>query len=124
MSRKLITHNHDLKRIEDDGLDLEIKNFQLLVHGVPYVNPKREIAYGTLVSKLELAGEKTNQPVDDHVIHFMGEHPCHKDGSKLTAIQNVSNTVDLGGGIVINHSFSNKFPDRKYANYHEKVTQY
>src|SRR5438045_3857968 len=113
MSRKLINHSPDLKRIEDDGFDLEIKNVHLLVHGIPYVNSKKEIVYGTLVSKLELAGEKTAQPVEDHVMHFIGEHPCHKDGSKITAIQNASITKDLGDGLEINHTFSGKLPERK-----------
>jgi hypothetical protein len=57
-------------------------------------------------------------------MHFIGDHPCYKDGNKLVAIQNASNTIDLGAGLVINHTFSSKLPDRKYVDYHEKITQH
>jgi hypothetical protein len=125
MSRKLINHNADLKRLEDDAFDIEIRDdVYLLVHGIPYVNAQKQIAYGTLVSKLELAGDKTISPVKDHVTHFIGDHPCDKDGSKIVAIQNASNIRDLGNGLIINHTFSGKLPNRQYRDYHEKITQY
>ena len=123
MSRKLINLSPDLRKLEDDGFDLEVKSAHLLVHGVPYVTSRKEIAYGTLVAKLDLAGERTDVP-ENHVIHFIGEHPCQKDGSQITAIHNASQTKDLGNGLVINHTFSSRLPDRKYRDYHEKVTQY
>ena len=123
MSRKLIDRSLDLKRLENDGFDLEIRGGFLLIHGIPYVNSKKEIAYGILVSPLELAGEKTAEP-SEHVAHFVGDHPCQSDGSIITAIQNESRTKDLGDGVVIHHTFSNKFSNRNYKDYHEKITRY
>jgi tRNA A37 threonylcarbamoyladenosine dehydratase len=122
MSQKLISLNPDLKRLRDEGYEIEVKNAHLLVHGVPYVNSKREVAYGVLVTPLgDMAGDKTTKPAD-HVIHWSGEHPCDKNGNILTNIQHASNKQTLGG-IEVHHSFSNK-PPEGYPNYYEKVVMY
>ncbi len=122
MSHKLINLNPDLKKLRDEGFEVEIKNAHLLVHSVPYVNSKQEIATGTLVTALDMAGEKTVKP-QDHVIHFKGEHPCDREGNILTGIQNTSGKRVLVEGIEIDHSFSNK-PPNGYTDYYEKITTY
>lgn len=124
MSHRLINLNPDLKRLRDEGHELEIRGAFLLVHHIPYVNAQRQIAYGTLVTSLSLSGEKTIRP-NDHVIHFIGDHPCNRDGTRITAIQHQSahQVLDSTYGIVSEHSFSNK-PAEGYANYYEKVTSY
>lgn len=123
MSHQLISRNADLKKLQDEGYELEIKNAHLLVHNIPYVNSKHEIAYGILVTPLgDLAGDKTSRP-QDHVIHFIGEHPCDREGNLITAIQNSSEKRALADGIEIDHSFSSK-PKEGYIDYYEKVTTY
>lgn len=122
MSQELINLSEDLKRLRDEGYELEIRGGYALVHHIPYVNSNRELKYGTLISSLTLAGNKTTRP-DNHVIHFQGEHPCNKEGNILTGIQYMSQENLLGEGISINHSFSNK-PSNGYQNYYEKFTSY
>ena len=122
MSQKLITHSPDLKKLRDEGFEVEIKNAYLLVHNVPYVNSEKVIARGTLVSKLTLAGDVTMRP-ESHVMFFVGDHPCNNDGSVITAIRHQSNTQTLADGIIVNHSFSNK-PPEGYKDYYEKVVTY
>ncbi|WP_282020876.1 ThiF family adenylyltransferase [Planomicrobium okeanokoites] len=122
MSQELINLSEDLKRLRDEGYELEIRGGYALVHHIPYVNLNRELKYGTLISSLTLAGNKTTRP-DNHVIHFQGEHPCNKEGNILTGIQYMSQENLLGEGISINHSFSNK-PSNGYQNYYEKFTSY
>lgn len=122
MSHKLISHSPDLKKLRDEGFEIETKGSYLLIHNVPYVNSKKEIAHGTLVSNLSLSGDITVKP-DDHVIYFIGEHPCNNDGSLIKAIQQTTQDKTLLDGIIVNHSFSNK-PIEGYADYYEKVTTY
>jgi len=55
MSQKPIGHSRDLKRLRDEGYDLEIRSGYLLVKDVPYVNFSKQVKRGTLVSKLMLA---------------------------------------------------------------------
>ncbi len=124
MSHKLINpNNQDLKKLRDLGYAIDIRGGFLLVHHVPYVNANKQVAYGTLVSTLELADDKTVPP-QDHVIHFIGDHPCNSDGSIILGIKNVSETRELTEGVVINHSFSAKPSSGRYTDYYHKITTY
>jgi len=122
MSQELINHNADLKKLRDEGLNIEARNGLLLVHDIPYLNSNCEIKRGTLVSELTLAGDKTIKP-NTHVIHFAGEYPCNKDSTPIEPIRHQSKTENLKGIIQVDHSFSNK-PKDGYGDYYEKVTTY
>lgn len=122
MLQQLINHSPDLKRLQDEGYELEVIGGYLLVHHIPYVTHLREVKYGILVSELSLANSQRTIKPSTHVINFIGEYPCNADGSIITAIQH-SNQQNLGHGIVINFSFSNK-PQNGYADYYEKVSTY
>lgn len=91
---------------------------------VPYVNSKGEVQRGTIVSTLALAGDVTTRP-DDHVAHFMGDYPCHKDGKEIEQIRNQSARRVLADGVVIDHTFSAKpKPNDYYEDYYTKMTTY
>lgn len=122
MSQQLINHSPDLKRLRDEGYEVAIYGGYLLIHHIPYVNNMQQIRYGTLVSTLTLSGNKTTTP-DNHVIYFIGEHPCNKDGTIITAIQHASHRQQMDKAIIIDHSFSNK-PPAGYPDYFEKVSTY
>ncbi|WP_269239904.1 ThiF family adenylyltransferase [Flavobacterium limnophilum] len=122
MLQQLINHSPDLKRLQDEGYELEVKGGYLLIHHIPYVTHLREIKYGILVSELSLANSQRTIKPSTHVINFIGEYPCNADGSIITAIQH-ANQQNLGHGIVINFSFSNK-PQSGYLDYYEKVSTY
>jgi hypothetical protein len=123
MSKQLISRSPDLKRLRDEGFDLEIRAGCLLVRDIPYVNSRREIRRGILVMKLTLAGDETAPP-DDHVAYFRGEHPCDETGVEIAKIKHGSSNQTLGD-VEINHSFSAKpKPENQYPNYYEKVATY
>jgi hypothetical protein len=122
MSQQLINHSPDLARLRDAGYEIEVFGGYLIIHHIPYVNQRREIAYGKLITALNLIGNITTRP-PDHVIQFMGEHPCHKDGSIITQIQHAASNTQLFDGLVMNYSFSNK-PKGGYPDYYEKVNTY
>lgn len=122
MSQQLINHSSDLKKLRDEGYEVDIKGGYLIIHHIPYVNSQREIKNGTLISTLTLNSDITIKP-DNHVIYFMGEHPCNKDGTIITAIQHLSPNQSIGEGLIMNFSFSNK-PPAGYNDYYEKVTRY
>ena len=122
MYQKLINHSLDLKRLQDEGYEIEIQNGFLLVHHIPYVNSKREIQYGILASQLCLSGNQTTKP-SNHVIFFKGEHPCDKNGNRIQAISHNSTNQVLFGNFMVNHSFSNK-PANGYSDYFEKISTY
>lgn len=122
MYQQLINLNSDLKKLRDEGLEVSVQGAHLVVMNVPYVNAQSQVCFGTFVSSLTLSGDKTLKP-DNHVIQFIGEHPCHKDGRELIEIKHSSSNQRLAEGLVINHSFSNK-PPNGYADYYEKLSRY
>jgi len=122
MSRALISRSADLRALRDDGYDVAIVANHLVVRGLPYVNSGRQVAFGALASELTLAGDVTARP-STHVVHFAGEYPCHLNGSPIEALRHGSGRNDLGSGLVVDHSFSNK-PAAGYPDYYEKMTRY
>ena len=122
MSPALIIHSPDLKQLQEEGYELSIVEGFLVVDAIPYLNSSKEIAFGSLVSELTLAGERTAPP-GTHVMHFAGDHPCNKDGTKMAAIAHSSGDQKLAEGVIVNHSFSNK-PPQGYRDYYHKVDRY
>lgn len=123
MSLQLISRSLDLSRLRDEGYEIDVQSNHLLVKNVPYVTSKREIRRGVLVSELTLSGGATAPP-GSHIALFVGEYPCHKDGSPIAQIKHRSRNQDLGNGLVVNHSFSNKPSSGKYPDYFDKMTNY
>lgn len=122
MSQRLIDRNPDLKRLRDEGFDVEVRKGYLILRDVPYVDANRAVQRGVLASELSLSGDLTTRPAT-HVIHFAGEFPCDAGGKPIEGLRNGSATQDLGCGVVSQHTFSSK-PQAGYADFYEKMTTY
>lgn len=122
MSLLPINRSQDLQRLRDEGYDIVIVAEHVMLRDVPYVNDRREIKRGTLVSELTTAGDVTGTP-KTHVMHFAGKYPCDKNGSPIENIRHGSNHQELAPGIVVDHSFSSK-PEGGYKDYYEKMSTY
>lgn len=122
MLHKLINHSPDIKKLRDEGYEVEIIGGYLLIHSIPYVNTSKKVALGTLVTNVSIANNQVAKP-NTHVVHFRGEMPCNVDGTPIGQIKHQSRTSNLGGNIIVQHSFSNK-PPNGYADYYHKMTQY
>lgn len=120
MSHLPIALKPDVQRLVDEKYEVIVYLNHLLVESVPYVNPSREIAYGTIVC----AYAETGKP--DHTVYFRGETPCTSLGKPLSQLINNSNPATLFDRFQVNHYFSNKptnvadFP----ADYYVKVKHY
>ena len=115
MSQQLINHSPDLKRLRDEGYEIEVRGGYLLIHHIPFVDQNKKLQYGVLVTTLH--------DIQNHVIFFMGDNPCEIDGNVITAIQHGTSKSVLNNQITVNRSFSNK-PVGGYPNYYEKVKRY
>ncbi len=122
MSHSLIDHSSDLKRLEEDGYEIAVESNHLVMKHVPYVTAEGSVKYGTLVSELTLAGDVTAKP-KTHVMMFAGEMPCDQEGRPLTQIRHRSRQLNLGEGLIVDHSFSSK-PPEGYSDYYHKMTTY
>src|SRR5258705_235948 len=115
MSRRPIDRSPDLRRLRDEGYEIEVLDGHLLMKGVPYVNNAGQVARGALKCPLTL-NDDVAQPPGTHVVSWEGEFPCHKDGTPITALGQPNNGTS--------HSFSSKPASGSYGDYYEKMTTY
>jgi hypothetical protein len=118
-----ISHSPDLKRLRDEGYEIEICGGHLIIRHIPYVNNKCEVKYGFMVSELTLANPQRTAAPGSHTMHFGGEAPCHKDGVPIAQIINSSKKQKIAG-IDVDHYFSSKPKSGRYDDYYTKVTTY
>ena len=122
MSPTLINRNADLEALTQEGFEITVEGGYLLMHNVPYVDADQKVRRGILISKLDLAGDKTVTP-STHIALFAGEHPCDANGIKLHHLEHAANTERITDTITAKHSFSSK-PAGGYPNYHAKMITY
>lgn len=121
MSQQLIERSPDLTRLQNAGYHVEVRSGYLVIHGIPYVNSKREVMFGTLSAKLKMAGDVTTTP--NHVAYFTGEYPCNADGNPIEKIRHTSNRETIDDMLVADHSFSSQ-PQGGFKDYFEMMTTY
>jgi hypothetical protein len=122
MSQPPVNPSPDIVRLINEGYEVEIRGAFLLVSHVPYVDANKTVQYGTLVSPLKIAVDRI-EPPENHLVHFIGSHPCFKDGTLIRQIAYQSGTHQLAEGLVVHHAFSNK-PPGGYPDYYQKMTRY
>jgi hypothetical protein len=126
MSRQLVSHSPDLRRLQDEGYDIKVSDSNYLLVRVPYVTAARQVSYGTLVSDLTLQGDETAGPAT-HVVSFVGQAegdiPCDDQGHELADLINQRGPIQLGAGLIASCTFSHK-PNPTYPDYYEKMTTY
>src|SRR5262249_15645776 len=124
MSHKLIDHNESLRKLRDEGYNVDISNGYLVVRDIPYVNDRREVRRdGVLAYPLNLNGEIVKQP-KDHTIKFAGDYPSGSDGKPIEGIRQGSAALEIGPRLTTNHSFSAKPPAGNYKDCYEKIRTY
>lgn len=121
MSAPLLSRSPDLQRLREEGYEVEISEYNyLLIHNVPYVNERREVARGILASALDLSGEVTVQP-RSHVALFAGEPPCEQNGVAMKGIGRTECVQEVAKGVRSRFQFSCK---AAYPDYFAKMSQY
>jgi hypothetical protein len=123
MSQQLISRSDDLRRLRDEGYDVDIVAAHLVLRDVPYVTAEQKIERGVLVSTIVVSGEATTTP-DTHVVMFAGSSfPCDQNGKPIDAIRSGTVQQAIGDTLTVSFSFSSK-PEGGYPDYHSKMTAY
>lgn len=123
MSHPLINRNADLKRLFDDGFEIEILGSNLIVRSVPYVNTKKQVMRGVLVAHLHTNVDQTVAPKENHVVRFAGEFPCDENGVELEKLRHQTQKFSISDDLTTDFSFSNK-PPAGYTDHYQLVTTY
>jgi Domain of unknown function (DUF6791)/ThiF family len=124
MSRKLIDHSPDLKKLADQGYTVSITGGYLVIADIPYVDAGRNVQRGTLVSQLVTDGQRTVKP-RDHVVYFAGAHPCKFDGTGIDGLGRADARQHLADGLDVEHQFSARPTNADgFVNFYDKMTNY
>lgn len=123
MSIQLLDHNHDLKKLKDEGYNISIINDHIVIKGIPYVNSARKILFGSIYCPFTLLDENKIQQVD-HTVRFTGEYPCDQQGNKLNSLVNSVEKNILTEDIVGLCYLSSKPETGAYPDFYEKMKRY
>lgn len=121
MSAAVINLNPDLKRLRDEGYELEIRDAFAIVRNIPYLDHNLSVQRGVLVSNLGMNGSVVKYD-NQHTIYFHGSMPYRANGSPLNAIFLNSQNTTIAG-VQVDMMFSNK-PQGNYTDYYHKFTRY
>lgn len=121
MSQRPTVLDPDIKRLQDEGYEVEVLNGHLLIYSVPYVTSQVKVAYGTLVTDLNGTIGQLGRP-KDHQVWFAGEFPCYSTGAPIEALRH-SGGQSLWSGFNVQHRFSNK-PEGGFPDYCSKMKSY
>lgn len=124
MSAEVINHSPDLKRLQDEGYELEVKQGHAIIYNIPYLDSNLQLQMGTMVSPLNMSGETAKYPNtgNAHVINFSGSYPYRSNGEQLRQIV-LSESRQMIVGINTDYMFSNK-PSGGYNDYYQKFKNY
>lgn len=122
MSARPIVLDSDIRCLQDEGYEVEIRNGHLLVHAVPYVNAQRQVLSGVLVAELNGNLGQLGAPAN-HQAWFVGEYPCRHTGAPIESIRHSTGSMPLWDGFAAQHRFSNK-PDTPFPDYYSKMVSY
>lgn len=124
MSQRPIDRSPDLKKLRDEGYDLQVVHGYLLVHDIPYLVSKDEVGRGVLIFPLSLTNDVANKPAD-HTADFAGVYPRNADGSQMTQAVNSEKDVAINDTVTAKFYLSVKpVPSGVYPDFYAKVTQY
>jgi len=115
------SHSDDLARLIAQGYELELTgDGYLLVHQVPYLDDQRGVHRGIIVTKLDLNGDVTVNPVQDHVGYFIGSTPYRWNGERVTPLTDAN--LRLADDRVATFAMSLKCPTAPlYPDYFAKI---
>ncbi|MFQ6600321.1 ThiF family adenylyltransferase [Flavobacterium sp. C3NV] len=119
----LVSHNEDLKKLVDKGYAVSMIDNYLVVRDIPYLDDKKNLHIGEIVSKVIFIDE-VHVRLEDHQIFFCGSHPHELTGKPIANLGGGATNLYLSeGGIVVQRSFSNK-PDGGFTDFFEKIESY
>lgn len=128
MFQQLVSHNDDIERLVKKGYAIAFDaNNYLVVRDIPYLDAKRHLHTGAIVTKFIDKGQ--NRIVqDDHQVFFAGSAPHGLDGKPIPNLGGGPTSLALSTGskdIAVQRSFSNK-PKQggKFKDFYDKIESY
>jgi hypothetical protein len=124
MSRQPINRSPDLKRLRDEGYDIEYRSGFIIVHGVPYLASSKRVERAAIFAPVKL-NDNVADPPDNHQVFFTGRTPHHASGREMTGLSLVAVQHEPLPGLKATFHSSNKpHPSGKYDDNYHKMSHY
>lgn len=124
MSRRPINLSPDLKRLRDEGYDIEVRAGVLVMHGVPYLAAPGRVERAVIFAPLTLNDNVAEKP-GDHQVYFVGDTPQSAAGGPMTKLGLNAVGHQPLPDFTASYHFSNKpRPSGVYTDYHHKMSHY
>ncbi|HVT87717.1 MAG TPA: ThiF family adenylyltransferase [Tepidisphaeraceae bacterium] len=128
MFHQLVNRNDDIRRLVEKGYAIAFdENHYIVVRDIPYLNQKRELQIGAIVTKFVDLGEDLIAQ-DDHQVFFAGSHPHGLDSQPIANLAGGPTSLalsDVSKDVVVQRSFSNKpKATGKFSDFFEKIESY
>lgn len=118
----LVARSADLSRLVDEGYDIEVRDGNLVVHHVPYVDASGQVSRCILVCELSTNGEQTTTP-GRHEMWVVGGVPHDHEGNVVSIVHD-RNSTNFGEGLVASCGMSGKPGGQMPRDYHQRVSNY
>lgn len=119
----LVSHNDDLRRLIEKGYSVSVVDNYLVIRDIPYLDDKRDLCFGSIVSKIIFTDE-VHVKLEDHQIFFGGSHPHELSGKPIANMGGGLTSLHLSSDdVVVQRSFSNK-PSVGFIDFFEKIEHY
>lgn len=123
MLPSLISLNEDLQKIQDEGINFDVRSGNFVADCVPYLTESKEVKAGILVFPMNWKNQKILKP-NDHTAYFIGGKPCEMDGAPIKGLGILEMRHPLFDTIISDYRFS-CYPDKgMYPTYYDKVLNY
>ncbi len=126
MFQKLVSHNEDLRKLVDRGYAVAFDSNCLIVKDVPYLNSKKELKIGTLVTKLVFKDD-CRATQHNHQVFFAGSTPHGLDGNPIPNLGERATSLALSSScqdVLVEREFSNKPRDGAFKDFFHKIESY
>ena len=99
MSQKQIDLSPDLKRLQNEGYEFEVRDGYGIMSHIPYLTSNGKTQYASLISNIGFQGDIAKYD-GQHIIYFTGEYPCDLNGNEINPIRNSPNNSVFAGSSV------------------------
>lgn len=123
MLSTLVSHNADIKKLAEKGYAISVDSNYLVVRDIPYLDEKKSLQVGAIVTKMVSVDQFRMQP-EDHQVFFCGSPPCQIDGTLIANMGGGPTTLPLAStDLSVQRSFSNK-PENGFSDFYDKIESY
>lgn len=127
MLQKLANHNADIQQLVEKGYALSTDENYLIVRDVPYLDDRKQLQWGAIVTKLIFTDQDHVRP-EDHQVFFAGSVPHNLDGTPIANLGGGATPLTLSDAskdIVVQRSFSHlPLRTKQYTDFFDKVDTY